>query len=169
MYTFGWANVRCKKSMMKHGFTLIELLVVISILVTILGLGVASFNSFNRRERIKQTALTLKSSLRFSQTKAISAQKPTSNCTTYVGMRVSFTASTYTMQHECNPEGVVGTAETITLPRGITFSPVPISFTFLTRSNTDNITTDTPITMTNGTLNYSLIISPNGSVRASGF
>jgi len=155
--------------MTKHGFTLIELLVVVSILVTIMGLGVASFNGFNRRERIKQTALTLKSTLRFSQTKAISAQKPTSGCTTYVGMYISFTASTYSVQHECDPEGVVGNAETFTLPRGITFSPIPASFTFLTRSNTDGITTDTPITMTNGTLNYSLIISPNGSVRASGF
>ena len=59
------------------GFTLIELLIVILILVTIMGLGMASFSTFNRRERLKQTGLTFRSNLRFSQTKAISPQKPT--------------------------------------------------------------------------------------------
>lgn len=154
--------------MRKHGFTLIELLIVISILVTLLGLGIASFNTFNRRERLKQTGLTLKSSLRFSQTKAISAQKPLSGCTTYVGMRISFTSSSYHIQHRCDPEGLVGTNESVTLPYGITFSPVPSSFTFLTRSNTD-ISADMTITLISGALSYSMVISPNGSVRANPF
>lgn len=155
--------------MRKQGFTLIELLIVITILVLVLGLGVASFNTFNRRERLKQTALTLKSSLRFSQTKAISAQKPASGCTTYEGMHVTFSSNTYSMQHQCTPEGLVGTTETITLPTGVTFSPIPSAFTFLTRSNTDTITTDTSIILVSGTYSYSLMISPNGNIRVIGF
>ena len=151
--------------MRKYGFTLIELLIVITILVTVLGLGIASFTTFNRRERLKQTALTLKSYLRFSQTKAISAQKPLSGCTTYQGMHISFTSTSYSMQHQCIPEGVVGSSESITLPVGVTFSPIPSAFTFLTRSNTDTIITDTAIRLTNGILSYSLVISPNGGVR----
>ncbi|MEK7532920.1 MAG: prepilin-type N-terminal cleavage/methylation domain-containing protein [Patescibacteria group bacterium] len=155
--------------MRKYGFTLIELLIVITILVTVLGLGIASFTTFNRRERLKQTALTLKSYLRFSQTKAISAQKPLSGCTTYQGMHISFTSTSYSMQHQCIPEGVVGSSESITLPVGVTFSPIPSAFTFLTRSNTDTIITDTAIRLTNGILSYSLVISPNGGVRVIGF
>ena len=155
--------------MRKHGFTLIELLIVITILVTVLGLGVASFNTFNRRERLKQTALTLKSNLRFSQTKAMSAQKPTSGCTTYEGMHISFTSTTYAMQHQCQPEGLVGAVETVTLPNTITFSPVPSGFTFLMRSNTDTITTDTSIILISGLYSYRLVISPNGGIRVVGF
>lgn len=155
--------------MRKNGFTLIELLIGITILVTVLGLGIASFTMFNRRERLKQTALTLKSYLRFSQTKAISAQKPLSGCTTYTGMHISFTGNSYSMQHQCSPEGVVGSVESIVLPSGITFSPVPSDFTFLTRSNTDTIITDRTILLTSGTLSYTLVISPNGSVRVTGF
>lgn len=155
--------------MMKKGFTLIELLIVILILVTIMGLGMASFNSFNRRERLKQAGLTFRSNLRFSQTKAISAQKPTSNCTTYVGMRISFTQTSYSSQHECDPEGLTGPVELVTLPAGITFLPIPADFTFLTRTNTASIPTDVTITLTNVDQNYSLTISPSGNIRDLGF
>ncbi|GEM_PF-745552 len=151
------------------GFTLIELLIVILILVTIMGLGMASFNSFNRRERLKQSGLTLRSNLRFSQTKAISAQKPASGCTTYVGMRISFTQTSYSAQHECDPEGLVGNAESTTLPSGITFLSVPADFTFLTRTNTASIATDVTITLTNQDQNYALTISPSGNIRDVGF
>lgn len=154
--------------MRKHGFTLIELLIVVTILVTLLGLGVGSFNTFNRRERLKQTALTLKSNLRFSQTKAMSTQKPSSGCTTYAGTRISFTGTSYSMQHRCDPEGLVGSIESVTLPNTIMFSPVPSAFTFLTRSNTD-ITADIQMTLISGTLSYTLVISPNGSIRANAF
>ncbi len=154
---------------MKKGFTLIELLIVILILVTIMGLGMASFNSFNRRERLKQTGLTLRSNLRFSQTKAISAQKPASNCTTYVGMRISFSETSYSSQHECDPEGLVGSVDVVTLPMGITFLPIPADFTFLTRTNTASIANDVTITLTNEDQNYSLTLSPSGNIRDLGF
>ena len=154
---------------MKKGFTLVELLIAISILVMLLGVGLASFNSFNRRERLKQTALTLKSTLRLAQTKAISVEKPTSGCTSFVGMRKHFTANSYSMEHECSPEGAVGATDTVTLSGGIAFSPVPADFTFMTQTNTINISAATSITIINGTESYIITVSPNGSVNDEGF
>ncbi|MBI5019119.1 prepilin-type N-terminal cleavage/methylation domain-containing protein [Candidatus Gottesmanbacteria bacterium] len=155
--------------MMKKGFTLVELLIVISILIIMLGAGLATFNSFNRRERLKQTALTLKSTLRLAQTKAISVEKPTSGCTSFTGMYVSFTATTYSIGHQCNPEGIVGGSETVTLPPGITFSPVPSAFTILSQTNTINIASPVSLIIINGSELYSLTVSPNGSVNDGGF
>lgn len=163
--------------MKRKGFTLVELLIVIAILLTVLSLGVASFNSFNRRETLKQAALTLKSNMRFSQAKAISAQKPASGCTTYLGMRMSFTSNTYSMQHECTPEGVIVTADCssgsirdcVILPAGVQISPVPSDFTFQTVTNTVNISADRSIVLTNGTLSYTLVVSPNGNIKDLGF
>jgi len=154
---------------MKKGFTLVELLIAMSILVTLLGAGLASFNSFNRRERLKQTALTLKSTLRLAQTKAISVEKPTSGCTDFVGMRIRFTVNSYSMEHECSPEGIVGDADTITFSGGIVFSPVPSDFTFMTQTNTINIDSPASLTIINGSETYNLTVSPNGSVNDEGF
>lgn len=150
--------------MSKHGFTLVELLIVIAIFLTILGLGIASFNSFNRRERLKQTALNFKAFLRLSQTKAISAQKPSSDCTTYAGVRVSFSANTYSAQHSCTPEGVTGEIDSVTLPGDITFLPVPADFTFLTLTHTIDNDADETINLTNGTQTYGFILTPNGGI-----
>lgn len=156
--------------MMKKGFTLIELLIVISILVSLLGMGLASFNTFNRRERLKQAGLTLKSTLRFAQTKSISVDKPASGCTEFVGMQVRFTATSYTVQHLCSPEGLVGASETVSIASfGLTFSPVPSTFTYLTHSTTVNLSADQNLDLTNGSQIYRLVVSPNGNISDSGF
>ncbi len=152
-----------------NGFTLIELLVVIAVLVTVVGLGLASFNGFNRRERLKQTALTMKSHLRFAQTKAISADKPASGCTTLVGMQVSFTVSSYSVGHQCSPEGAAGDTLTITFPSDVTFASIPSNFMFLTLTNRVNITSAVTITLTNGVQSYAIVVGPNGNVSDQGF
>lgn len=151
------------------GFTLVELLIAISILATLLGAGLASFNTFNRRERLKQSALTLKSTLRLAQAKAISVEKPAAGCTDFVGMRISFTLNSYAMGHECSPEGLVGSGDTVVFSGGIIFSPIPSDFTFMTRTNTINIDTAESITIINGSESYNITVSPNGSVNDEGF
>lgn len=151
------------------GLTLIELLVVISILTSVFGLGLASFRGFNRRERLKQAGLTLKSNLRFAQTKAISAQKPSTDCTTFVGIEVSFSVSSYTITPQCSPEGLGEVEDTVTLPSDVTFSTVPASFTFLTRTTTVNVSGDQSLSLTNGSQSYIIVVSPSGSVSVQGF
>lgn len=153
----------------RRGFTLVELLIVVTILVLILGSGLASFTAFNRRERLKQTALTFKSNLRLAQTKAISAEKPLTGCTEFFGMRIAFTASGYSMQHECTPEGLVSTVSTVVLPSGVSFLAVPSDFSFRALSGTANISADRTITFTNTNKQYSIVVSPNGNVSDMGF
>lgn len=57
------------------GFTLIELLVATSILGIITGGGVASYVSFNQREKLKAAALAIKTSLREAQVQALAGVK----------------------------------------------------------------------------------------------
>lgn len=64
----------------KHAFTLIELLVVITISAMVMGLTTASFLTFERNQKLKNAAATLKNDLRFVQSKAATGDKSTSNC-----------------------------------------------------------------------------------------
>lgn len=154
---------------MRRGFTLLELLVVVGILVMIFGVAIASFNSFNRRSRLQQVALNFKSALRLAQTRAVSAEKPSSGCTTFVGMRVSFpNSSSYTVGHECT-EGDVGTIETTTLPSGITFVSIPNSFTFQVLTHLTTLPADQTVQLTNATETYAIGISTNGDINDVGF
>jgi prepilin-type N-terminal cleavage/methylation domain-containing protein len=159
---------RTNASEVSPGFTLIELLVVVAIMVVVFGVTIASFNSFNRQERLKQTALNFKTALRFAQTRASSGDKPTSGCTTFVGMRVLFTASSYVIRHVCS-EGLVGASETTTLPSGITFSPVPSTITFQALTGSTSLSAAQTITFTNSTKLYDVSVSVNGGIDELGF
>jgi prepilin-type N-terminal cleavage/methylation domain-containing protein len=154
--------------MRERGFSLVELLIALSIITTVFAIGSASFNRFNRRERLKQSGQTLKSSLRFAQTKAISREKPDTGCTSYTGMALSFTADGYSVRPECAPEGPAGTATSVTFSRGITLSPVPAGFTFHSDGSLGTGSTDVTITIVNGTESYVLSVSSSGSVSDRG-
>lgn len=151
-----------------NGFTLLELLVVIAISSTILGLSTVSFNSYNRRERLQQAALVFKSALRFAQTRAISADKPASGCTTFVGMHIAFTLNSYTIQHECT-EGIVDSGETTQLPSGVTFFVQPTDFTFMVLSRRADLVSDQTIVLTNATQSYAIEVSVEGEINTLGF
>ena len=151
----------------QRGFTLFELIVAISILVLVFGLAIAGFNTFNKRERLRQAGLTLKANLRFAQTKALSVDKPTSGCTAFTGMRISFTATSYTISHTCT-EGVVGTGETVTMQPGITLSPVPATFTFIPLKGSTSLPAGQTLSITNTMFTYSLAISGNGDISDQG-
>lgn len=153
--------------MKSSGFTLFELIVAISILILLFGLGIAGYNAFNRKDRLRQAGLTIKAHLRFAQTKAFSVDKPSSGCTTFTGMRVSFTATTYSIDHMCT-EGVVGTAETITLQSGITFSPVPSSFTFTPLKGTISLASGQAIVLSNTVDTYQITITGSGDISDRG-
>lgn len=155
--------------MKSKGFTLVELLVVISILLTLLSLGIASYTRFNRRQRLFQAALTLKSDLRFAQTKAISIEKPESGCSTFDGMRISFSATQYATDHLCTPEGAVGTQDLSYLPYNITFSSVPSTFTFGAGHGKTSLASDMLIVLTNGLESYGVTVSTNGNINEEGF
>lgn len=57
------------------GFSLIEVLVSTLIILTLSGIGIASFNNFSQDQAIKQAAADLKNNLRLAQNKAITGEK----------------------------------------------------------------------------------------------
>src|SRR4030042_6751224 len=100
-------TVNCKSK----GFTLIELLVVITIFGIITSLITASYVTFERGQRLRNAAETLKSDIRLVQNKALSGDKSTvSNCvedsntkTTLIGwyLVVDNEATGYTISSDC--------------------------------------------------------------------
>ncbi len=150
------------------GFTLIELIVTVGVVLLIAGGVVANYNNYTDNQRLKQAALTLKSDLRFVQTKAFSAEKPGLGCSELVGYVISFTSTTYSIQSQCT-EGLVGSISTINLPTGISFFPIPSAMTF--RVLTHGIANDSSviITLTGRTKSYRLQIDPKGDISDLGF
>ncbi len=148
------------------GFTLIELLVAMSITMLIGGLMLANYTKYNKNQQLKQAALTLKNNLRLAQNKASIGQKPAIGCTELVGYQLTFSDSSYVTQAVCT-EGAAGEVDTVTLPIGITFSPIPSSITFgvLTRG----IANDVTITLATTSNRYSIILTRSGDMNDLGF
>lgn len=153
--------------MRQSGYTLFELIVSIGIITIVFGLAIAAYNTFNKRERLRQAGLTLKANLRFAQTKSLSAEKPSSGCTTFSGMRVSFTASTYSIVHMCS-EGAVGSSIDVSLPSDVTFFPTPTTFTFLPLTRAISLSAQQSIVLTNGVNSFTLTLSSGGDISDSG-
>lgn len=112
-----------------RGFTLIEIIVSVTLLLLLTGLFIANYTGFNDSQTVKKAASDLITNLKAVRTTASSGVKPV-GCDTLVGYTVSFpTASSYTTQASCDI-GLVGAANSFALPVGVTFSPIPQSFTF---------------------------------------
>jgi len=114
-----------------RGFTLIELLVVITLFAITSSLITASYLTFEKNQRIKNAAQTLKNDLRFVQNKALAGDKgANSECpitSTLVGWYLTFNTSqtsTYTYTGACNTGGTESyfIPKTITYPSGVTLN-----------------------------------------------
>ena len=157
----------------RGGFTLIELTVAVGLILLLTGTVIANYNRYNDRQKVKQTALTLKNNLRLAQTKANSAEWPLScitpcTCTQLNGYMVSYTGSTYSTRAFCS-EGLVGNTETITLPAGITFPTVPPSMMFQVLSRGIAISAPVTISVTGSSVTYDIQVDPSGDVNDLGF
>ena len=122
------STVNCK---VKHGFTLIELLVVITLFGITSSLITASYTTFEKNQRIKNAAQTLKNDLRLVQNKALAGDKgANSECSigdTLAGWYVTFDTaqtSTYTYAMVCNIGGNESRfiPKTVTYPSGVTLN-----------------------------------------------
>ena len=151
--------------MRSHGFTLLEVLVAITTIVVVMAIASASYSRFNRKETLKQASLTLKSNLRSIQFRAINGQKPLSvSCTQLDGYTITFAASSYQYQASCTPAQAGAAIGTITLPRGVTFSPVPSAILYKVLGAGIDKSAVVVITMVIGTDSYILHINPNGEI-----
>jgi prepilin-type N-terminal cleavage/methylation domain-containing protein len=62
------------------GFTLVELLITLAVLGTAVGVGTASYVSFNERQIVQQAAEDFKSNLRIAQQRALSGETDSVTC-----------------------------------------------------------------------------------------
>lgn len=114
------------------GFSLIELLISITIFGILVGIGMASYNEFNKTQTLKQAALNLKNDLRVAQNKALSGEKTT--CAQLDGYRVTFSnpqpdQGQYVLAAACAGGSSVN-VDSVLLPKNIFFNPLPSSLLF---------------------------------------
>jgi len=144
------------------GFTLIELLVAISIIGILFGVGITSYNQFNRRQILEQTARNIKEDLRMAQSKALSGEKPTGCSGILHGYRVNFYSSNYTIFAICqNPIQI----KNFTLPSGITFSSYPASILFKVLGQGVIITGATDITLSAFSQTRTITVTSSGEIN----
>lgn len=136
---------------LKQGFSLIELLIVISLFGLAASLITAAYLSFERTQKVKNAALTLKNDIRLAQNKAHSGDKgPDSRCgkgglsetydVTLIGWYLTFSKGTsaYTLKPTCifnESEQLFPEGKTVTLPDGVTITNLELSLQTPTQVN----------------------------------
>ncbi len=92
-----------------RGFTLIELMVVIGIIILLSTGGMAAYNQFNNRQRVRNEGAALTDLLRHAQSLTLSGEKPqTGVCTTAAldGYQVRVAGNQLIMEAVCGGEEV---------------------------------------------------------------
>lgn len=116
---------------LKRGFTLIELLVGIVIMSVILGLGAASYRTFQKSQQLNQATQDLITNLRYAQSLSLSGNKPV-GCGNipFLGYEVNIVSGGYTLFPFCS-DGITTpgfpASKTVTFPNGVTATASPIS------------------------------------------
>ena len=157
------------------GFTLIEVIVAVAISLVITGFVLVNYNSYNDTQTLKQAALTLKNDLRFAQSEAITGVKPTPIppsftpvCDELTGFTVSFWSNSYTIRAACNPQGPSGDVKTVTLPPGVTFSPVPPAIAFNVLSRGISLGSGLCLVLSGSGKTYKLGVTNSGDINDFG-
>lgn len=165
------------KKLYSAGFTLIELIVVVVIIITLTGLGIAGYNSFNQRQTLRQAAEEVKSNLRDAQNRALSGEK---DCTICRGADLtcgtnddpvlnywlfSITgATTYTISGSCG--ALAFGSKSFTLATGLSFSPATLNIYFKTLAHgiTNQGTVTITITQASTGNTINITITPSGEI-----
>lgn len=152
----------------KNGFTLIEMLVTITIMMVVLGGGIAAYITFNDRQKVTTSARELQQFIRSAQVKARVGQTP-SGCGRLEAYRVSGASggSTVTLSAVCdNPPNIIE-VNTLTLQNGVTLSSA-IALDYITLSG--GVTGAGFITINLGTTySYRFNVTTGGAVSGGTF
>ena len=92
-----------------RGFTLIELVVVMGITILLSGAGIAAYNQFNNRQRVRSGGAGLTDLLRLAQNRALTGEKPTGGaCASSAldGHQVRWTGSQFVLEAVCGGQAV---------------------------------------------------------------
>lgn len=112
------------------GFTLIELLVATTIMMLLVGWGIASYFRFNDRQQVAAVANEIKTLMEVAQTKARVKDLPTTGCSTLLSdYRVMVSGNTVVVQARCDAAGKTNASPaevqtlanyTLDIPTGVT-------------------------------------------------
>lgn len=114
----------------RKGFSLIELMVTVTIILIVMGGGIAGYLVFNEKQTVLESANILKAHLHKAQSQAKTGNL--GSCAALSGYRVTVagTPEVITIQERCIGGGV-GTSETTTLPTGVTVTAVDVTYKVL--------------------------------------
>lgn len=155
-----------RKKFYNSGFTLVELLVVATIIGILMTTGLASYNSFNRKRIVRETALELLNNLRYAQGKALSGEMPSSGCTVLDGYQVTFSPQRYEVQAKCSA-GLAGEIKQFNLPENVDFVALPGNIVFKVLAQ--GVTGETDIFLRGLGYTYKIKVSSSGEISDEGF
>jgi prepilin-type N-terminal cleavage/methylation domain-containing protein len=120
----------------QKGFTLIELMIAISIMILMVGVGVAAYLNMDKRQNLSNAGKQLQLLMRAAQTKARVGERPT-GCQKLLGYRVSQTSvgpDIVSLEAVCENGGATTTylMSDYSLPVGVTVQNMsPMTFRVL--------------------------------------
>lgn len=161
-----------------RGYSFIELIVIIGILMIVVGGSIASYTSFQDKEKVKQAALTLKSNLRLTQSKAVSGEKPilvnatpSADCKKLMGYILQFTNTYYSIQAQCThsdgSQGNTGSETTIAIPSGMTIVPSKSSIQFYPLDQ--GVSDELVVSISSPTRAYQITVTKAGKIDENGY
>ena len=118
------------KSLYNKGYTLLEILISTAIIMGIVGGGIAVYRNFNDRQLLINAGREFTLTLRNTQKRAQSGEKPTvCGSETLNGWQITAVDTTsYTIEAVCG--SLTSVPETMELPIGITFQTPSYQFLF---------------------------------------
>jgi prepilin-type N-terminal cleavage/methylation domain-containing protein len=147
------------------GFTLIELLVVVTIMMVILGAGIASYFNLSERQNLVNAGKQLQEMMRAAQKKARAGDRPTgcNHLQSYqVTVQVS-SAQTVQLIAICDNTQIV--RDTYVMPTGVTLSsPLPMTMKFTVLYGGVSYTGDVTVVSSTVTKQFRYAVDGGGEI-----
>lgn len=151
-----------RKSEKKSGFTLLELLISVTIMMLLVGMGVASFITFNERQQLVGAAKELQEFFRSAQTRSRTGDVPV-GCGTFSGYNIQMAIDNPSVQMYavCSNGNVLRSEKTLT---GGARPTVAINMTFLSLKGGVNNASSVVLRLPSGSLTYSFRVTEGGEI-----
>ena len=153
------------------GFTLIELMVSMTIMAIVTGIGMAGYNSFNRKQQLNRGADLIATELRSLQKRADSGQFPTdgSTCNALEEYRATIATNVVRLSYHCDSGANTGIIGTVPLHSDVRVDNGIHSFYTAQGSGLNSYSGPGSITVTHSSLPVgvfrTIVISDSGSIH----
>lgn len=144
------------------GFTLLELLISITIMLLMVGIGIASFITFNERQQLTGGAKELQEFFRSAQTRARTGDIPV-GCGTFSGYNVQMAIDSSSAQMYA----ICSTGNVLRSEKSLTGSVTPqnaINMTFINLHGGVTNASTVVLGLPNGTLTYTFKVTEGGEI-----